>query len=96
MMNKETRRLSKIPDEVRGEIGSYFVDSPPLVDDDSRKLPKLDENTAEHIRTGLTVSSRLLLLNIFRFSYCCPTIITVSILAALTKAYVLLRAAKME
>lgn len=59
MMNKETRRLSKIPDEVRGEIGSYFVDSPPLVDDDSRKLPKLDENTAEYIHTGLTVSSGL-------------------------------------
>lgn len=57
MMNKETRRLSKIPDEVRGEIGSYFVDSPPIVEDDSRKLPKLDENTAKYIRTGLTVSS---------------------------------------
>ncbi|KAK4391661.1 Palmitoyl-acyl carrier protein thioesterase, chloroplastic [Sesamum angolense] len=54
MMNKETRRLSKIPDEVREEIGGYFVDSPPIVDDDSRKLPKLDDNTADYIRTGLT------------------------------------------
>ncbi|KAL3825134.1 hypothetical protein ACJIZ3_021163 [Penstemon smallii] len=54
MMNKKTRRLSKIPDEVREEIGGYFVDSPPVVDDDSRKLPKLDDNTADHIRTGLT------------------------------------------
>lgn len=67
MMNKETRRLSKIPDEVRGEIGSYFVDSPPIVDDDSRKLPKLDENTAEYIRTGLTVSSSPLLLIFYLF-----------------------------
>ncbi|GFS40979.1 fatty acyl-ACP thioesterases B [Actinidia rufa] len=43
MMNKVTRRLSKLPDEVRLEIGPYFVDSPPVVDEDNRKLPKLDE-----------------------------------------------------
>ncbi|KAL3839857.1 hypothetical protein ACJIZ3_024448 [Penstemon smallii] len=54
MMNKETRRLSKLPDEVREEIGCYFVDSPPVVDEDSRKLPKLDDNSADYIRTGLT------------------------------------------
>ncbi|KAI3446949.1 hypothetical protein Pfo_003614 [Paulownia fortunei] len=54
MMNKETRRLSKIPDEVREEIGGYFVDSPPIVDDDTRKLPKLDDNNADYIRSGLT------------------------------------------
>lgn len=56
MMNKETRRLSKIPDEARAEIEGYFVDSPPVIDDDSRKLPKLDETTADYTRTGLTVS----------------------------------------
>ena len=56
MMNKVTRRLSKLPDEVRLEIGPYFVDSPPVVDEDNRKLPKLDENTADYIRDGLTVS----------------------------------------
>lgn len=65
MMNKETRRLSKIPDEVRAEIGGYFVDSPPIVDDDSRKLPKLDDSNADNIRTGLTVRSRLILAKIF-------------------------------
>ncbi|CAL5443123.1 unnamed protein product [Camellia sinensis] len=54
MMNKETRRLSKIPNEVRGEIGTFFVDSPPVVDDDIRKLPKPDESTADYIRNGLT------------------------------------------
>ncbi|PSS01852.1 Palmitoyl-acyl carrier protein like [Actinidia chinensis var. chinensis] len=54
MMNKETRRISKLPPEVRGEIGSYFVDSPPLVDEDGRKLSKLEESTADYIRTGLT------------------------------------------
>ncbi|KAL3535790.1 hypothetical protein ACH5RR_004251 [Cinchona calisaya] len=54
MMNKETRRLAKIPDEVRTEIGGYFVDSPPIVEEDGRKLPKLDDNTADYIRTGLS------------------------------------------
>lgn len=54
MMNKVTRRLSKIPDEVRAEIEQYFVDTPPVVDDNSTKLPKLDENTADHVRNGLT------------------------------------------
>jgi len=54
MMNKETRRISKLPNEIREEIGSYFVDSPPVVDEDNRKSPKLDESTADCIRTGLT------------------------------------------
>ncbi|EPS63635.1 hypothetical protein M569_11148, partial [Genlisea aurea] len=54
MMNKETRKLSKIPDEVRSEIGGYFVDSPPIIREDERKIPKLDEHTADHIRDGLT------------------------------------------
>lgn len=54
MMNKETRRLSKIPDEVRAEIEHYFVDAPPVVEDDSRKLPKLEETTADYVRDGLT------------------------------------------
>ena len=56
MMNKETRRLSKIPDEVRVEIGPYFVDSPPVLDEDSRILPKLNDNIIDYIRIGLTVS----------------------------------------
>ncbi|XP_022899586.1 palmitoyl-acyl carrier protein thioesterase, chloroplastic-like isoform X2 [Olea europaea var. sylvestris] len=54
MMNKETRRLAKIPDEVREEIGGYFVDSLPVVDEDSRKLPKLNGDNADYVRTGLT------------------------------------------
>ncbi|MED6183930.1 hypothetical protein PIB30_042477 [Stylosanthes scabra] len=53
MMNKVTRRLSKIPEEVRQEIESYFVDSPPVVEEDNRKLSKLDD-TAGHIRRGLS------------------------------------------
>ncbi|XP_073307515.1 palmitoyl-acyl carrier protein thioesterase, chloroplastic-like [Primulina huaijiensis] len=54
MMNKETRKLSKIPEEVREEISSYFLEYPPVVDEDSRKFPKLNESTADSIRTGLT------------------------------------------
>ncbi|XP_060213757.1 palmitoyl-acyl carrier protein thioesterase, chloroplastic-like isoform X2 [Lycium barbarum] len=54
MMNKETRKLSKMPDKVRTEIEGVFVDSPPLLDGDSRKLPKLDETTADNTRTGLS------------------------------------------
>ncbi|GAV92051.1 Acyl-ACP_TE domain-containing protein/Acyl-thio_N domain-containing protein [Cephalotus follicularis] len=53
MMNKFTRRLSKIPEEVRGEIGPYFMNSDPVVEEDSRKLPKLDDNTADYVRRGL-------------------------------------------
>lgn len=56
MMNKQTRKLSKIPGEVRGEIEPYFANSPPIVEEDGRKLPKLDDNTADYIRSGLTVS----------------------------------------
>ena len=54
MMNKLTRRLSKIPDEVRGEIEPYFVNSDPVIPEDSRKLTKLDDKTADYVRSGLT------------------------------------------
>ncbi|KAF5459093.1 hypothetical protein F2P56_023079 [Juglans regia] len=54
MMNKQTRRLSKIPEEVRGEIEPYFTDTVPVVEEDSRKLQKLDDNTADYVLTGLS------------------------------------------
>ncbi|KAH0863551.1 hypothetical protein HID58_080762 [Brassica napus] len=54
MMNKVTRRLSKLPEEVRGEIEPYFVNSDPILAEDSRKLTKLDEKTADYVRSGLT------------------------------------------
>ncbi|OWM66002.1 palmitoyl-acyl carrier protein thioesterase, chloroplastic-like [Punica granatum] len=53
MMNKKTRKLSKIPDEVRNEIEPHFVDSAPVIEEDDRKLRKLDEDTADFIRKGL-------------------------------------------
>ncbi|KAF8393314.1 hypothetical protein HHK36_021555 [Tetracentron sinense] len=54
MMNEWTRKLSKIPEEVRGEIEPYFIDCAPILDEDSRKLPKLDDGRADYVRTGLT------------------------------------------
>lgn len=58
MMNKNTRKLSKVPEEVRAEIGPYFVEHAAIVAEDNRKLPKLDEDTADYIKKGLTVSMR--------------------------------------
>uniref|UniRef100_A0A6I9RFT3 Acyl-[acyl-carrier-protein] hydrolase n=2 Tax=Elaeis guineensis var. tenera TaxID=51953 RepID=A0A6I9RFT3_ELAGV len=54
MMNKHTRKLSKMPEEVRAEIGPYFMEHAAIVDEDSRKLPKLDDDTADYIKWGLT------------------------------------------
>lgn len=42
-----------MPEEVRGEIEPHFVNSDPVVDEDSRKLVKLDDITAEYVRKGL-------------------------------------------
>uniref|UniRef100_Q9FQX8 Acyl-[acyl-carrier-protein] hydrolase n=1 Tax=Iris tectorum TaxID=114617 RepID=Q9FQX8_9ASPA len=53
MMNKHMR-LSKFPEEVRAEIEPYFMECAPVIDDDNRKLPKLDDDTADHVRNGLT------------------------------------------
>ncbi|KAL5729412.1 hypothetical protein ACHQM5_002371 [Ranunculus cassubicifolius] len=54
MMNTKTRKLSKMPDDVRAEIEPYFINCAPIVEDDGRKLPKLDETTADYVRNGLT------------------------------------------
>ncbi|KAG0498946.1 hypothetical protein HPP92_003637 [Vanilla planifolia] len=53
MMNKNTRKLTKMPDEVRAEIGPYFMDRIALVDEDNRKLPKLNDDTAQYSKKGL-------------------------------------------
>ena len=56
MMNKETRKLSKFPQEVRAELDPYFVDAPPDVKQDTRKWSKRDENIVDHVCNGLMVS----------------------------------------
>jgi fatty acyl-ACP thioesterase B len=57
MMNKETRRLAKMPEEVRAEIGPYFIDRLAIREEDAKKLPKTEKDSSEHfVRKGLTVS----------------------------------------
>jgi hypothetical protein len=60
MMNKLTRKLARIPDEVRTEIEPYFFEHAAIEDEDNRKLPKLPEHdratSAKYVLTGLTVS----------------------------------------
>lgn len=61
MMNKTTRRLSKMPDEVRGEIGPHFNDRSAITEEQGEKLAKprnkvVDPATKQFIRKGLTVS----------------------------------------
>lgn len=56
MMNRETRRLSKIPEEVRQEVLPFYLERSIIaVDatDGARKIEKLTDSTAEHIRSGL-------------------------------------------
>lgn len=47
-----------MPEEVRAEIGPYFIERSAIIDEDSRKLPKLDDNTADIVKSGLAVSRR--------------------------------------
>ncbi|XP_072980644.1 palmitoyl-acyl carrier protein thioesterase, chloroplastic-like [Typha angustifolia] len=63
MMNKLTRKLAKMPEEVRAEIGPYFMEHSAILEEDSRKLPKLlsklgkkldSDSTAHYVRKGLT------------------------------------------
>lgn len=44
MMNKVTRRLSKMPEEVRGEIAPWFIDRHAIQDEATEKIVKLDSN----------------------------------------------------
>jgi fatty acyl-ACP thioesterase B len=61
MMNRETRRLSKIPEEVRQEVLPFYLDRSIIAADDAeaggggRKIEKLTDSTAENIRSGLAV-----------------------------------------
>ncbi|EES06498.1 hypothetical protein BDA96_04G095500 [Sorghum bicolor] len=58
MMHKHTRKLARIPDEVRTEIAPYFFELTAIADEDSRKLPKLPGNgearARKYVRRGLT------------------------------------------
>ncbi|KAI3455063.1 hypothetical protein Pfo_011726 [Paulownia fortunei] len=55
IMNRETRRLSKIPDEVKNEVQPFYLNRAAIAREntDSEKIEKLTDETAERIRTGL-------------------------------------------
>ncbi|KAF8390674.1 hypothetical protein HHK36_025201 [Tetracentron sinense] len=54
IMNRETRRLSKIPEQVREEVQPFYLNRAAIViADDSNKIDKLSDETAESIRSGL-------------------------------------------
>ncbi|CAH1414099.1 unnamed protein product [Lactuca virosa] len=52
MMNKKTRRLSKMPDEVRAEISPWFIKKEAIKEDSPEKIGKLDDN-ARYVNSGL-------------------------------------------
>jgi hypothetical protein len=60
MMNKATRRLSKMPDEVRGEIAPWFIDRHAIEEEATEKIIKLDSN-AKYVDSDLKVSSAFFL-----------------------------------
>lgn len=54
MMNEETRRLSKMPEEVRAEISPWFIDKQAIKEDVPEKILKLD-NKAKYVNSDLKV-----------------------------------------
>ncbi|KAK6118081.1 hypothetical protein DH2020_048168 [Rehmannia glutinosa] len=54
-MNRETRRLSKIPDEVRNELMPFYLNRAAIATEntDRENIAKLTDDTAGRIRTGL-------------------------------------------
>lgn len=56
MMNRKTRKLSKMPEEVRAEISPYFLERSAIKDENmmTQKIIRLNGN-AECVRSGLTV-----------------------------------------
>lgn len=54
MINNQTRKLSKFIEPVKEEMAPHFRASEPILVRDCGKLSKLDKNTADYIRKGLT------------------------------------------
>ncbi|KAK4479908.1 hypothetical protein RD792_015452, partial [Penstemon davidsonii] len=53
MMNQQTRRLSKMPDEVRAEISPWFIEKQAIINEENpEKIDKLDNN-APYVRSNL-------------------------------------------
>lgn len=54
MMNKQTRRLSKMPEEVRDEISPWFIERQAIKEDVPEKIIKLDDD-AKYVDSDLKV-----------------------------------------
>eukprot|EP00252_Welwitschia_mirabilis_P012653 TRINITY_DN2796_c0_g1_i1.p1 TRINITY_DN2796_c0_g1~~TRINITY_DN2796_c0_g1_i1.p1 ORF type:complete len:417 (-),score=71.89 TRINITY_DN2796_c0_g1_i1:542-1792(-) len=54
MMNRNTRKLSKIPDAVRAEIQPFFNPRTVFKNEDTRKLRRLEDGNAEYTCSDLT------------------------------------------
>uniref|UniRef100_A0A3Q7GE35 Acyl-[acyl-carrier-protein] hydrolase n=1 Tax=Solanum lycopersicum TaxID=4081 RepID=A0A3Q7GE35_SOLLC len=52
MMNQQTRRLSKMPEEVRAEISPWFISKQAIKEENPTKIQKLDD-TAKYVLSNL-------------------------------------------
>ncbi|KAJ6891042.1 origin recognition complex subunit 4 family protein [Populus alba x Populus x berolinensis] len=52
MMNEKTRRLSKMPEEVRADISPWFIEKQAIHEDVPQKISKLDSN-AKYVNSNL-------------------------------------------
>lgn len=66
MMNQKTRRLSKMPDEVRAEIGPWFIEKKAIEQYTPEKIERLDGN-AKYVISNLKVNH--FELNMSKFKY---------------------------
>lgn len=54
MMNRKTRRLSKMPEEVRAEVSPWFIEKQAIKEDVQEKIVKLDKE-AKYMNSDLKV-----------------------------------------
>ncbi|KAA8532623.1 hypothetical protein F0562_032561 [Nyssa sinensis] len=62
MMNRQTRRLSKMPEEVRAEISPWFIEKQAIEDDVPEKIEKLDDK-AKYVNSDLKVKLAIINFN---------------------------------
>lgn len=63
MMNRKTRRLSKIPEEVRAEISPWLIEKQAIKEDVPEKIVKLDDK-AKYMNDDLKVKNIIIKLPI--------------------------------
>lgn len=56
-MNKKTRKLSKLKEEIRDELAPHIRKCDPVIVKDSRKLLRVDVDAADFSRKGVKVSN---------------------------------------